>query len=271
MNKRFMLIAAVLFSLFDLCGENISFSAGSMKGTIGNNNDVTELSGNAYVLTETMEIAADSIQLSGENFRYIEATGSIKGKNIESKMEFSCGLLKYDRETKVAELKNNVTLVDSPNNVSAKAQMIEYNQKTEIAVMQIDVELKQKENVCSSAYAIYRKTDKMLELSGNAQIKQKDDTFRAQEITLNMDTQEISLDGRVKGSIVDERKSSDSDETEEETEGQVEEKSAESGAARLNPVEEKSEGETKPAEEKTEAAKVAEEKSEIPLEKETKE
>lgn len=47
----------------------------------------------------------------------------------------------------------------------------------------------------------------MLELSGNAQIKQGSDTFRAQEITLNMDSQEITLDGRVKGSIVDERKS----------------------------------------------------------------
>ena len=52
----------------------------------------------------------------------------------------------------------------------------------------------------------YKKTDKMLELSGNAQIKQKNDTFRAQEISLNMDTQEITLDGRVKGSITDERK-----------------------------------------------------------------
>ncbi|MBQ1971154.1 MAG: LPS export ABC transporter periplasmic protein LptC, partial [Treponema sp.] len=72
-----------------------------------------------------------------------------------------------------------------------------------------DVELKQKDNTCTGAYAIYRKTDKMLELSGNAQIKQKSDTFRAQEISLNMDTQEISLDGRVKGSITDERKTED--------------------------------------------------------------
>ena len=141
-------------------------------------------------------------------------------------IKFSCEKLKYDRETKIAELKDNVSLTDTQNDVSAKAQMIEYNQDSEIAIMQIDVELKQKDNTCTGAYAIYRKTDKMLELSGNAQIKQKSDTFRAQEISLNMDTQEISLDGRVKGSITDERKSEDT--TSEENTSSKTKKSAES-------------------------------------------
>ena len=196
-----------------------------MKGTVGNNSDTTELIGDAFVLTETMEISANSIKMSGKDFRYIEAQGFVKGKNLQSKMEFSCDKLKYDRETKIAELKDNVSLTDTQNDVSAKAQMIEYNQDSEIAIMQIDVELKQKDNTCTGAYAIYRKTDKMLELSGNAQIKQKSDTFRAQEISLNMDTQEISLDGRVKGSITDERKSEDT--TSEENTSSKTEKTAE--------------------------------------------
>ncbi len=201
----------LIFLNFFAISENITFSAGNMKGVVGSSSDVTELSENAYVLTETMEISADSIKMSGENFRYIEAAGTIKGKNLESKMEFTCENLKYDRETKIAELKNSVTLVDTENNVSAKAQIIEYNQTSEIAIMQIDIELKQKDNVCSGAYAVYRKNDKMLDLSGNAQIKQKNDTFRAQQITLNMDSQEIILDGKVKGSVVDERSSQKSE------------------------------------------------------------
>jgi lipopolysaccharide export system protein LptA len=208
-TKKILILFAISFIQINLFSENISFSANSMKGTVGNNSDTTELIGDAFVLTETMEISANSIKMSGKDFRYIEAQGSVKGKNLQSKMEFSCDKLKYDRETKIAELKDNVSLTDTQNDVSAKAQMIEYNQDSEIAIMQIDVELKQKDNTCTGAYAIYRKTDKMLELSGNAQIKQKSDTFRAQEISLNMDTQEISLDGRVKGSITDERKTED--------------------------------------------------------------
>lgn len=207
MNKKILFLQILLLLNFLAFSEIITFSAGNMKGTIGSSSDTTELSENAYILTESMEISADSIKMSGENFRYIEATGSIKGKNIESKMEFTCESLKYDRETKIAELKNNVTLTDTENDVQAKAQVIEYNQENETAVMQINIELKQKDNICSGAYAVYRKNEQLLDLSGNAQIKQKSDTFRAQQITLNMDSQEIVLDGKVKGSVTDDKKS----------------------------------------------------------------
>lgn len=131
---------------------------------------------------------------------------------MESELEFTCEKMHYDRETKIARLSENVNLIDEKNDVNAKAQRIEYNQNTDIAMIQIDIELQQKDNVCKGAYAIYRKKEKKLELSGNAQIKQGEDTFRAQEITLDMDSQEITLDGRVKGSVVDERKSSKEEE-----------------------------------------------------------
>ena len=191
--------------MFPLWAERITFSANSMTGTAGNTSDTTTLSGSAYVLTSSMEISADSITMSGKNFRYIEAEGNITGKNIETKMEFTCASLSYDRRTKIATLKDNVRLTDTENGVSVEAQLIEYNQNTDIARIQIGITIKQKDNVCSSAYAVYRKKNKMLEMSGNARITQGEDTFRAQQITLNLDTQEITLDGRVKGSVVDEK------------------------------------------------------------------
>jgi lipopolysaccharide export system protein LptA len=134
-TKKILILFAISFIQINLFSENISFSANSMKGTVGNNSDTTELIGDAFVLTETMEISANSIKMSGKDFRYIEAQGSVKGKNLQSKMEFSCDKLKYDRETKIAELKDNVSLTDTQNDVSAKAQMIEYNQDSEIAIM----------------------------------------------------------------------------------------------------------------------------------------
>ena len=220
-GKRIFAAAIAVLCAVRLCAEKISFSAGSMKGTVGDKSDVTELSGGAYVLTESMEISADSIKMSGKDFRFIEAEGSVKGKNSEAELEFECGSLKYDRETKIAELFDSVSLTDVKNNVTATAQMIEYNQTSDVAVMQMEIELKQKDNVCKGAYAVYRKKDQMLELSGNAQIKQGDDSFRAQEIILNLDSQEITLDGRVKGSIVDERKTEQQDEDTESVDGAV--------------------------------------------------
>ena len=71
-----------------------------------------------------MEISADKITMSGKDFRFIEAEGSIIGKNMESELEFTCNRLKYDRETKIANLSDTVNLTDVKNNVTAKAQLI---------------------------------------------------------------------------------------------------------------------------------------------------
>ena len=203
-NKRF---AAVLISLcfviLPLSAEKIIFSANRMTGQAGNTNTTTSLSGNAYIKTETMEIQADDVELSGDNYRYIKATGHITGKNLKTNMEFTCESLEYDRTTKLASLKGNVKLEDKDNDVKADAQIIEYNQDTEIAVLQVQIKLTQKDNVCSGSYAVYYKKAQLLEISGNAQVTQKDDVFRAQHITLDMDTQDITLGGNVKGKVTD--------------------------------------------------------------------
>lgn len=185
-----------------------------MTGKSGSKSDETKLMGNAYVKTDTIEVSADEIILNGDDFRFIEALGSVSGKNIESGLDFTCGTMKYDRNTKIAKLEDSVHMVDVKNNVVSDAQIVEYDQNTDIAILQMNVNMKQKNNVCTSAYAVYRKKSQMLEMSGNPKIVQDGDTFRAQEITLNLDTQEITLDGRVQGSVTD---SGDKKKSEKET------------------------------------------------------
>lgn len=203
------LITSILFA------EKISFSADSMSGSNNKDNTSTVLNGNAHIETETLEISADKIELSGKEYRYIKAWGHVTGHNKETKMDFFADSMEYDRNTKLASLSGNVSLIDIENEVTAAAQMIEYNSDTETAVMQIEITLNQKDNVCNGSYAVYSKNEQLLNLYGNAKIKQGDDTFRAQHITLNMDTQEITLDGRVKGTVTDKEEEK---ETEAETE-----------------------------------------------------
>lgn len=207
--KKITLLTILLLSFSFLYGEKISFSAASMTGKAGDSNSTTRLIGQAFVQTQTMEISADEIELSGENYRIIKAKGNISGKNLESNMEFTCDSLEYDRATKIAVLKGDVSLTDPENDVKANAQIIEYNQETEVAIMQIQIKLVQKNNTCNAAYAIYQKDKKLLELSGNAQVRQDDDVFRAQQISLNLDTQEISLSGNVKGTVTQESSKND--------------------------------------------------------------
>ncbi len=206
MKKLLITAALVFFSFSVICAEEIKFSADSMTGTAGSKTDTTVLSGDASVQTDSMEIKANSIELSGEDFRYITAEGNVSGSLTESQMDFTCGKLTYDRKTEIARLEDSVHLVDKANDVTANAQFIEYNQKKETAVMQIEITLKQKDNTCTSAFAIYKKSEQLLEMSGNPKIIQGEDSFRAQEITLNLDSQEITLDGRVRGTVTDSKK-----------------------------------------------------------------
>ena len=216
-TKPVALLVIFMFLCLSLVhAEKIQFTANQMSGVAGNKNSMTSLKGNAKVITKNMIINADYIELSGKDFRIIKAVGNITGKNTESNLDFTCGKLLYDRETKIATLKDDVKLVDTDNDVVAKAQIIEYDQNSEIAIMQIKINLTQKDNVCTSAYAIYRKTEQILEMNGNPKIVQKGDTFRAQAITLDMNSQEITLSGRVKGSVVTTKKDDETDENDSE-------------------------------------------------------
>ena len=215
MKKIFSLIL-IFISTFSFA-EKITFHADRMTGsTKKNSSDSTVLSGNAVIVTENMELKADSIEIYGKNFRYIKAAGNITGKITDSQMDFTCQNMTYDREKKVAVLQNAVHLVDSKNNVVADAQIIDYSQETDIAVLQINVVLVQDKNTCTAAYAVYKKDEQTLTLSGNPSVRQGSDTFRAQEIQLNLKTDEITLDGRVRGSVTTDSSQPKADESKSE-------------------------------------------------------
>ena len=220
MKKISLLVFLGLIFSVNLFGEKIIFSAASMSGQTTDKNTTTKLIGNAFIQTEKMEISADEIELSGDDYRNIKAKGNVKGKNLESKMDFVCDELDFDRTTDIAILQGNVNLTDVENDVKANAQYIEYNQKTEVAILQIQINLVQKDNVCTGSYAIYKKKEKLLDLMGNAQVKQGSDTFRAQQIYLNLDTQDITLTGNVKGSVTDTKEPAKKDETSVENAGE---------------------------------------------------
>lgn len=187
----------------DTSPETIEFSADRMSGSTGDRSDYTRLSGNARIATDTLEITADVIELSGTDFRYITASGNVSGIHHGEQLEFSCGTMEYDRTLKQTVFSDSVHLIDKENNVTADAGRIEYREDTGTALMQLNIKLVQNDSVCTAAFAVYRKNQQMLELSGNPRVERGSDTFRAQEIQLNLKTDAITLDGRVSGSITD--------------------------------------------------------------------
>ena len=135
--------------------EVIDFKADKMSGYSNKESEYSKLMGNAEIKTESMEIRADTIELTGKNFRYIKATGNVQGNQAEDNLEFACKELTYDRAEKIALFKGDVVLVDGENEVTAKAQRIEYNENTGVAIMQIAVELTKKDSISTGAFALY--------------------------------------------------------------------------------------------------------------------
>lgn len=208
MKKIFLLLLFVCLPLWasvsqEASQEIIEFSAKKMSGSMKQNQDYTTLSGGATIKTASMEIQADTIELYGTDFRFIKAEGSVRGVQQEEGLEFSCTTMEYDREEKIALFSGNVVLQDKENEVVAKAQRIEYRELSAIAIMQVAVELTKDESLCTCAFALYRKDEKLLEMTGNPQVVQGNDSFRAQEIVFNLDTEEITLEGSVKGKVTE--------------------------------------------------------------------
>ncbi len=202
--KKTKLTFIFLFFTLSIFAETIEFKADSMSGTVSEKDNSTILEGNAFVKTNAIELHADSIEIRGTNYRTIIASGNISGVYSEEGFSFQCDSLTYDRKTEIAILKGSVKMIDTENNVDLKAEFIEYNQNTETALIQIDVEIIQDDSVCTSAFAVYRKNDQILELNGSPKITQKDDVFSAHEIIFNLETEKITLIGKVQGTVTDE-------------------------------------------------------------------
>lgn len=156
------ILYAIIFSLlfFPVVGQEkrITFSADRMSGASGKKNSITILEGNASVQIETLRISGDRIELSGKDFRYVLAEGKISGEDEEKGFSFLADRLTYDRETEIAAFQGNAVLRDSKNDVETTAGLISYNQKTEVALLQIDVKLKRKNIESNSGFALYRRT-----------------------------------------------------------------------------------------------------------------
>ena len=209
-TKIFLLLFIFMIFTSNLFSGTINFKANSMSGSIGENNTTTKLSGKAWIENEDLELSADEIILSGDNYDFIVATGNVKGKYKTSDFSFSCNTLEYNQNTGIVLLKEKVTITDTENELTATASIVEYDKNLEVSTMQINVVINHKDSVCTGTLAIYKKNEQILDLSGNPKIVRDSDTFTAQDITLNMETEEITLDGKVRGSVTEKKETEDS-------------------------------------------------------------
>ena len=198
-----IIIAACITA--NLYGETFTFKAEKMSGNRASGRESLVLTGNAEVHSDTILLRADRIEIHGKDNDFIDCSGNVWGFEEKKNIIFQSDRLRYDRILKIARLEGNSTLEDRQNEVIAKGRFIEYNDKTEIAIFQITVRLFKENIVCRSEYAVYRREEKLLDLSGFPVVHKKNDEFRAARIRVNLDTDDVTMEGDVSGSIKSEQ------------------------------------------------------------------
>ena len=202
--KRKTFIAVVLFivSCSILSADTFSFKANRMSGSRALGRETTILIGNAEVRSDSLLLRADRIEIQGKDNQIIECTGNVWGHEEAKNILFYTDKLRYDRRQKIARLEGNSSLEDRQNQIVARGRFIEYNDKSEITVFQISVRLFKDDMVCRSEYAVYHRTDKLLDLSGFPVVYKKEDEFRADKIRVDLDTDDVIMEGSISGTIM---------------------------------------------------------------------
>jgi len=186
----------------NIYADTFSFRADKMSGSKALGKETTILIGNAEVRSDHLLLRADRIEIQGKDNQFIVCTGNVWGHEEDKNILFLTDKLRYDRKLKIAKLEGNSSLEDRQNEIVARGRFLEYDDKNEIAIFQISVRLFKDEMVCRSEYAIYHRKDKLLDLSGFPVVFKKNDEFRADKIRVDLDTDDVTMEGTVSGTIM---------------------------------------------------------------------
>lgn len=205
MKKCTFLLTLLLIFVLPVFSEDISFSGGYTRMNMQEGKEAITLGNKALVTVGSLTLKADSIELSGDNFMYVNCTGSVSVEDPERGFSLISKNLYYDRTTKTIIVNSWVELQDTVNEVSASGAWLEFDMENGTIRMQIHVRLFNNTDdgpmVCKAETIEFDRTGQTLRLLGNATIEWKDDTYQAQVISVDLETKEIKMDGSIKGTV----------------------------------------------------------------------
>ncbi len=203
--------AAVLFSMLVSLqpgfGEAKTFTFSSDRTTIvmAEGKEKTVLTGHAGITSDSFDITADRIELFGKDLRYARCSGNVTALDENQGILLRTENLFYDRDRKRLVIKSYAEMVDQKNEVVVKGGYFENFSEKETTIIEIGVRiLKASDNgtlTARSEFALFNRKENTLELSGMPVVYKNDSVFKASRITIDLDTDEIQLFGKVTGTV----------------------------------------------------------------------
>lgn len=168
-------------------------------------NQQISLSNGANVKFDNVEITANNITLSGEKYNNIECEGNITFKDNENEITLRCSSLKYNREKNNIVINSWVEIDDLKNNIYSTASYLEYDLENNIIDLLVEVKLLYSDEAevmkCYCDILRLDLEDKNLSLLGNSKVVWQGNTYKAHAITINLNNNDISMDGSIEADI----------------------------------------------------------------------
>lgn len=185
--------------------DPITFSGGFTRVKLQEGREVITLSGGAEVSVGSMKLTADSIDISGNDYRYVQCDGNVAVDDSERGIQLSASQLYYDRIEDLIIVDGWVELQDTENEVIASSAWLEFDLKSGIMRLQMRVRLLKHTDkgsmVCSADNVIFDRDGETLALNGGASVYWNKDRYEASMITVDLKTDEIVMDGAIKGTV----------------------------------------------------------------------
>jgi lipopolysaccharide export system protein LptA len=225
-KSKVILILLACSSL--IYAEVFRFSGNRVQTIFAKGKERTLLTGNAKVISDDNYITANSIELYGKDNTYVLCKGNVRLINTKKGIDLSCENLFYDRKLKKSRVRGNAVMVDRENEIVVKGGFLEDSEEQEITIIEIGVRILKKDMVCRSEFARYLRKEEKLELSGMPVAHWKGDEYRASKIYIDLDKEEITLEGEVSGELTSKEEKEKDKKTEQPEKG-VEEPKQEEG------------------------------------------
>ena len=226
--KRLSKVLALLLLCSSLyAADDFSFFGDSLSSSRSKGKEHTSLKGNAGIISSSTRIKADNIEIYGRDNEFAECTGTVEVIDNQKGISLKSERLFFNRKDDIIRVEGAAVMEDIKNEVIVKGNFLEYMGADETCLIQIGVRILKDDMVCRSEFARYNRNDDILELTGMPVVFWKNDEYRALRIIIDLDKDEITLEGKVSGSILSEKEGKPEPEQEPESESEPEQEQTE--------------------------------------------
>lgn len=200
---KFLIVIFILCS--NLSASAISFNGGYTKISMKEGLESITLENPAYVEIDNLTLEATKISLIGKDYNEIQCEGKVKIIDKEKGLTILCKSLFYDRNSNIISIIGGVEIDDTTNKIHATALQLEYD--IDKGIMKMDVEINlihiadNSIMKCLCDSLTYNRENSSLVLLGNSSVNWKEDNYKAEAISVDLQNNAISLEGSIEGTI----------------------------------------------------------------------